>query len=123
MLKIASLIALPLAFVAAGLGSGAASAAASAPKPVVCELRVASVAGGRELTAVAKAGAPIAASYQIDMSAVTAGGTAQTSQGDDVELAAGETVLATTAIGPGGKFNAKLTVTYAGGAASCVAKG
>jgi len=123
MLKIASLLALPLAFAAAGLGSGTASAAAAAPKPIVCELRVATAGAARELTAVAKAGAPIAASYQMDLSAVTAGGTANTSQGDDVTLAAGETVLGTTAIGPGGKFNAKLTVTWAGGATSCAAKG
>ena len=123
MLKLASLIALPLAFAAAGLGSGAASAAAAAPKPVVCELRMVANGSARELTAVAKAGAPIAASYQLDMNAVTAGGTAATSQGDDVDLAAGETVLSTTSMGPGAKFNAKLTVTWAGGAASCVAKG
>jgi hypothetical protein len=117
------LLALPLAFAAAGLGSGAASAAATAPKPVVCELRVAPVAGGREITAVAKAGTAIAASYELAMNAVSSGGTANTNQGDDVDLVAGETVLSTTSIGPGGKFNAKLTVTWTGGTTSCVVKG
>ncbi len=123
MLKLASFIALPLAFAAAGLGSGAASAATTAPKPIVCELRMVANGAARELTAVAKAGAPIAASYQLDMNAVTAGGTAATSQGDDITLAAGETVLSTTSMGPGAKFNAKLTVTWAGGATSCAARG
>lgn len=123
MLKLASFIALPLAFAAAGLGSSSASAAAAAPKPVVCELRLVATGAARELTAVAKAGAPIAASYQLDMNAVTSGGSATTSQGDDVTLAAGETVLSTSSMGPGAKFNAKLTVTWAGGATSCAVKG
>ncbi len=121
MLKLASLLALPLAFAAAGLGVGA-SAEAAVAKPITCELRLANAGGAPALMAVAKADAAIAASYQLDFNAVSAGSNAVTSEGDDVALAAGETVLNTATFSPGAKYVAKLTVSWAGGSTSCAAK-
>jgi hypothetical protein len=118
MLKRSLLGLLPLALAAAGISAAPAQAA----KPVSCELRMADAGGARQLTAVATAGAPIAAAYQLDMSAVSAGGTANTSQGDDVTLAAGQTVLSTTSINAGAKVTARLTLTWAGGSTSCQAR-
>ena len=121
MLKRSTWIALPLAFTAAGLGASGASAASA--KPVACEIRVSDAGAGRQLTAVASAASAISASYQLDMNAASAGGNANTSQGDDVSLAPGETVLSTTTVGPGAKYTAKLTVTWTGGSTSCSKQG
>jgi hypothetical protein len=115
MLKHTPWIAAALALAAFGLGAPSAEAGG---KAVTCEIR----ANGGQLVAVAKTASAIAASYQMDLSVASAAGTSQTSQGDDVTLAAGETVLNTTSIA-GGKYAAKLTLTWAGGATSCSKQG
>lgn len=112
-------IALPFALAAAGFGFCTLSTA-QAGTPVSCEIRVAEAAGARELSAVVKATAPVAGSYQFDLNAVSAGGNAKTSQSDDVSLAAGETVVSTTSVNAGSTYTAKLTVTWPGGSTSCV---
>ena len=122
MSKHAAWIALPLALAAAGLGAGSSAAYAGA-KPVTCEIRVADAGGARTLTAIATSSAAVAGSYQFDLSANTGGGTADSSQGDDVSLAAGETMLSSTSLNAGSKFTAKLTVTWPGGSTTCAKQG
>ena len=121
MFKSPAYLVLPLALAAAGLGAGSSPAAAKAP--VTCDIRITETGGTRELSAVVMAASAITGSYQFDLSSVSAAGNADTSQGDDMTAAAGETILSTTSVSPGGKFNAKLTVTWAGGSASCAKKG
>ena len=121
MSKHRSRIALSFALAAAGFGA-CTLGAAQASAPVSCEIRVAAAGGARELSAVVKAAAPVAGSYQFDLNAVSAGGNANTSQGDDVSLAAGETVVSTTSVNAGSKYTAKLTVTWPGGSTSCVSR-
>ena len=90
---------------------------------VSCEIRLASFGGSRELTAVATSSALIASSYQFDVTAVSAGGKAVTSQGNDMTLAAGETVLGTANIGATSHFTATLNLSWAGGSTSCSQRG
>jgi hypothetical protein len=113
--------ALPLAV--AALAATASGALAASAKPVSCEIRLASSGVTRELTAVATSSTPIASSYQFDVTAVSAGGKAVTSQGNDMTLAAGQTVLGTANIGAASHFTATLTLSWASGSTICNQKG
>ena len=119
MFKSSAYLVLPLALAAAGFSAGSASA----KTPVSCDIRVTDNGGARELSAVVMSAAAVAGTYQFDLNSVSAAGNAVTSQGDDMTAAAGETVLSTASINAGGKFAAKLTVTWPGGSTSCAKKG
>ena len=120
MSKSLMFLALPLALAAVG---SSPAVHAAAPKPVTCELRVVNAGGTMQMAAVAKATAAMPAAYQLAFTAVSAMGNDVTSEGDELMLAQGETVLATTSFDRGARYNAKLTVAYAGGSTSCAAKG
>jgi hypothetical protein len=116
-------LAAPLA--AAALAHDATLATAGSG-PVTCSIRTVPVAGGVRLDAVAMAKKPVSGTYRLSVGSDSDGSSNTIVQGGEFDAAPGaESVLSTVMLGSeaGDGFEARLTVKWPGGSASCSANG
>lgn len=115
-------LAVPLAL--AALAPEATTAAGSAP--LTCAIRATPVAGGVRIEAVASANSDVTGTYRLKVAGGGGGGSNTIAQGGDFSVTAGErSTLSSVVLGgeAAAGYEARLTVEWPGGSASCKASG
>ena len=103
-----------------------ATTAAGGTAPLTCTIRTTPVPGGVRVEAVATAKADVAGTYRLNVGGGADGNSNTIAQGGDFTVVAGERrVLSSVLLGgdAGSNFEARLTVDWPGGTASCRASG
>lgn len=122
MWKVLFFLAMPLVPLAAANGGQDGKSRDAEPQ---CVIRSTNVASGVELQGLAMSGEPLSGSYQFNVRKIGRAGTSNSAQSGEFEIRLGEEVVSRVGLGlePGASYEAKLTLRWQGGDATCSARG